>query len=526
MRIARSVAVLLTLAAVASGCTSGHHGGPAPAPPAGIGGRTVPGGGPTLGAKWDWSRAERFTPYLGRLPAGATFSELVWCDVEPERGRVDWSTPDRVVRSARRLGYAVFLKLRVGSCWATPDPHPDQRRGAKGKTASAMPADLEAYRAWVDTAVRRYAPLGVHEYAIENEVNAANFWADSPAAYERLAAVAAAAVRAADPRALVVDCGISSTAYGVAIADDLLRRGRAAEAVAAAAVRAADPRALVVDCGISSTAYGVAIADDLLRRGRAAEAVAAYQRYYSRRFQRRGRDFPEVADEAGLRAALARPEARRSLAFLEVANRLARQRVVDVRQLHFYESWDNLPALLGYVRAAVPPGFPLQAWEVGMFWPGGNGDATARAGELVKTVSLLLAAGVRPLIWLPLAFDPGGRHADEPRYGLLEPDGRPRPAAAAFQRLADAATGATSWEGVTGRDLAGVVFGRGGSSALVVWSERGAALHLKSQPGGRAEQVTGGQVPWGREGLQVGAQPLLITLHSGADGAALLERAR
>ncbi len=484
MRIARSVAVLLALAAAASGCTSGHHGGPAPAPPAGIGGRTVPGGGPTLGAKWDWSRAERFTPYLGRLPAGATFSELVWCDVEPERGRVDWSTPDRVVRSARRLGYAVFLKLRVGSCWATPDPHPDQRRGAKGKTASAMPADLEAYRAWVDTAVRRYAPLGVHEYAIENEVNAANFWADSPAAYERLAAVAAAAVRAADPRALVVDCGISSTAYGVAIADDLLRRGRA------------------------------------------AEAVAAYQRYYSRRFQRRGRDFPEVADEAGLRAALARPEARRSLAFLEVANRLARQRVVDVRQLHFYESWDNLPALLGYVRAAVPPGFPLQAWEVGMFWPGGNGDATARAGELVKTVSLLLAAGVRPLIWLPLAFDPGGRHAGEPRYGLLEPDGRPRPAAAAFQRLAAAATGATSWEGVTGRDLAGVVFGRGGSSALVVWSERGAALHLKSQPGGRAEQVTGGQVPWGREGLQVGAQPLLITLRSGADGAALLERAR
>ncbi len=484
MRIARSVAVLLALAAVASGCTSGHHGGPAPAPPAGIGGRTVPGGGPTLGAKWDWSRAERFTPYLGRLPAGATFSELVWCDVEPERGRVDWSTPDRVVRSARRLGYAVFLKLRVGSCWATPDPHPDQRRGAKGKTASAMPADLEAYRAWVDTAVRRYAPLGVHEYAIENEVNAANFWADSPAAYERLAAVAAAAVRAADPRALVVDCGISSTAYGVAIADDLLRRGRA------------------------------------------AEAVAAYQRYYSRRFQRRGRDFPEVADEAGLRAALARPEARRSLAFLEVANRLARQRVVDVRQLHFYESWDNLPALLGYVRAAVPPGFPLQAWEVGMFWPGGNGDATARAGELVKTVSLLLAAGVRPLIWLPLAFDPGGRHAGEPRYGLLEPDGRPRPAAAAFQRLAAAATGATSWEGVTGRDLAGVVFGRGGSSALVVWSERGAALHLKSQPGGLAEQVTGGQVPWGREGLQVGAQPLLITLRSGADGAALLERAR
>src|SRR6266545_4637503 len=484
MRIARSVAVLLALAAAASGCTSGHHGGPAPAPPAGIGGRTVPGAGPTLGAKWDWSRAERFTPYLGRLRAGATFYELVWCDVEPQRGRTDWSAPDQVVRSAGRLGYAMFLKLRVGSCWATRQAQPVQPRGAKGKTASAMPADLDAYRAWVGTAVRRYAPLGVHEWAIENEVNAANFWDGTPTDYERLAAIAAATVRAADPHGLVVDCGISSTAYGVAIAGDLLRRGRG------------------------------------------AEAVAAYQRYYARRFERRGRDFPEVADEAGLRAALTSAEARRSLAFLEVANRLASRRVVDVHQLHFYESWDNLPGLLAYLRSALPPGFPLQAWEVGMFWPGGGDDQAARAGELTKTVSLLLAAGVRPLIWLPLAFDPEGRHADEPRYGLLEPDGRTRQAGVAFERLAAAVAGADSWEGVAGGDLAGVAIGRGRSSALVVWSQRGAALRLRPQRGGRAERVTGGQVPWGHGGLEVGPQPLLITLPATADGAEALERAR
>src|SRR6266540_1705337 len=469
MRVARSVAVLLALAAVASGCTSGHHGGPAPAPPAGIGGRTVPGGGPTLGAKWDWSRAERFTPYLGRLPAGATFSELVWCDVEPERGRVDWSTPDRVVRSARRLGYAVFLKLRVSSCWATPDPHPDQRRGAKGKTASAMPADLEAYRAWVDTAVRRYAPLGVHEYAIENEVNAANFWADSPAAYERLAAVAAAAVRAADPRALVVDCGISSTAYGVAIADQLERRGRT------------------------------------------AEAVAAYQRYYQRRFERRRGDFPEIADAAGLQAALGGDQARRDLAFMAVANRLAERKVVDVHQLHFYESWDNLPALLAYLGGALPATFPVQAWEVGMFWPGGTGDAAVRAGELAKTVSLLLAGGVRPVIWLPLAFDPGGRHADEPRYGLLDPGGAVRPAGEALLRLATMAAGASSWQGIARGDVTGVAFSHGSSTSMVVWSQRGGTLQLAARPGGHAELLGGGRVPWGAEGIAVGADPLLLT---------------
>ncbi len=486
MRTVRSVAVLLALVAAATGCTGGGSGGPAPAPPAtagGISGRTVPGGGPTLGAKWDWSRADRFSPYLERLPAGATFYELVWCDVERERGHADWSTPDRVVRAARQLGYAMFLKLRVGSCWATREPG-GERRGVKGKTASAMPADLDAYRTWVGLAVRRYAALGVREYAIENEVNAANFWAGSPAEYERLAVVAAAAVRAADPHAVVVDCGISSTAYGVAIADDLLRRGRG------------------------------------------AEAVAAYQRYYTRRLQRRDRAFPVVSGEAGLRAVLGGQEARRSLAFLEVTNRLVVRRVVDVRQLHFYEAWDNLPALLAYVRAAGPPGFPLQAWEVGMFWPDGSGDAATRAGELVKTASLLLAAGVRPLIWLPLAFDPGGRHDDEPRYGLLEPDGTARPAGVAFERLAAAATGAASWEGVAGRDVAGVVFARGSAGTLVVWSPRGAGPQLKPRPGGRAQRLTGEQVAWGRDGLRIGAEPLLLTLPDGADGAAALERAR
>src|SRR5919198_2434640 len=258
MRTVRSVAVLLALAAVAAGCTGRTARPPAPAPFQGITGRTVPDAGPTLGAKWDWSRVQRFTPYLGRLGGGATFYELVWCDVERERGNADWSTPDRVVTSAGRLGYTMFLKLRIGSCWATQERGGQHRGGPNGKTASAMPADLDAYRTWVGLAVRRYAPLGVHEWAIENEVNAANFWAASPADYQRLTTIAAAAVRAADPAGKVVDCGISSTAYGVAIAADLLLRGRG------------------------------------------ADAVAAYQRYYARPFQRRGRDFPRGSDEAGL----------------------------------------------------------------------------------------------------------------------------------------------------------------------------------------------------------------------------------
>jgi len=321
-----ALAVLAVLAVLA-GCTGGQGaverrggaaGGDQAAARAVTDRTTARGGEPVLGAKWDWGRADRFAPYLRRVPGGgATFYELVWCDVEPEPGRLDWSRADQVVRSTSQLGYSLYLKLRVGSCWATGGQAGD-RRGGKGKTASAMPADPTAYQAWVRAAVQRYAPMGVREYAIENEVNGQGFWASSPADYQRLATLGAAAVREADPRALVVDAGISSTAYGVAIADELLRRGRA------------------------------------------AEAVAAYQRYYQRRFDRRAHDFPEVGDPGELRVALQGQQAQRNLAFMAVANQLAERKVVDVRQLHFYEPWDNLPAVLAYLRGVLRPASPCR----------------------------------------------------------------------------------------------------------------------------------------------------------------------
>jgi hypothetical protein len=31
--------------------------------------------------------------------------------------------------------------------------------------------------------------------------------------------------------------------------------------------------------------------------------------------------------------------------------------------------WDNVPALLDYLKTNLPR-FPVQAWEVGMFWVG------------------------------------------------------------------------------------------------------------------------------------------------------------
>jgi hypothetical protein len=487
---ARLLALVATLAVAVSACTAGRERPSSPTtlatqqPPSGqpSGGQPVEREEGPLGAKWDWSRLDSFTPFLKGVPGGATFYELVWCKVEPRSGERDWSDVDRVVDASQRLGYQMYLKIRVGSCWAT-DGRGGHVRGKKRKTASAMPVDLAAYRGFVGDAVRRYAAMGVHEYAIENEPNAANFWEGTPEELERLAVEAAAAIRDADPKALVVDPGVSSTAYGVAIAKRLLESGQA------------------------------------------EAAVAAYQRYYARRFPVRGRNLPQVRDEAELRAALDGEQARINLAFLQLADRLAANGVVDIRQLHFYESWQNVPALLDYLRATLPPRFPIQAWEVGMFWVDGNDDSKARADEAVKTVALLLAGGVRPVIWLPLAFDPGGRHTGEPRYGLLDPDGKVRPAGDAIRAMAAAAGRGGSVREARAASISGVAVGGADSTMLVLWSDdQAATVAAPPGEGATARTVAGETLSWDGNGLRLGPDPVLLTVPTGLDRALRLLR--
>ena len=85
-----------------------------------------------------------------------------------------------------------------------------------------MPQDIAAYQAFVSALVRRYKPYGVTQYAVENEVNAQQYWAGTPRQYDQLVRAAAAAIRRADPGARVADSGISSVAIGFGIVDRLL----------------------------------------------------------------------------------------------------------------------------------------------------------------------------------------------------------------------------------------------------------------------------------------------------------------
>ncbi|MEO3936286.1 hypothetical protein V3N99_05935 [Dermatophilaceae bacterium Soc4.6] len=399
----------------------------APAPTAGAGITQAPGSSLPVGAKFDWSRFDLSKPFLTGLgPSTPTFYEMVWCDVEPTRGARDWSTLDAVVTQAASIKADFMLKIRVGACWATGDTKATKVRGRK--TESLMPTDLTQYRQFVTDTVARYAPRGVHEYAVENEINSPSFWGGSVDDFAKLMGVASSAIRAADPLARVVDMGVSSTAYGVGIAQRLLDQGKD------------------------------------------AEAVSAWNTYYERRIGTRGDKIPQVADAAQLRDALGLPQNARNAQYLALAATLATTKVVDVRQVHFYESYASATLFTDYLRATTAPGVAIEAWEVGQFVRSQQLNDQERTDQLVKTVALLLGGGVSKVLWLPLVVNPNGRNGgDEPRYGLIEPDGSVRATGTVFAAMAKAAAGATI-SGISTPRASGVMFTRATGTSAFVWA--------------------------------------------------------
>lgn len=379
-----------------------------------------------LGAKWDWGRVDSFSSYLEDLRGSSTFYELVWCDIEPQEGQRDWSSVDKVASKAEALGVELMLKIRVGRCWVT-DGEAKKERG-QGKTESAPPRDMDAYSAMVREAVARYAARGVSVYAMENEPNSEGFWDGTP-----------------------------DQAYDLAVA-------------ASKAIRAADPDATVVDMGVSSTAYGAGVAQWLLAADRDQEAVDYWNAYYERRFATRGGQLKEMGSADELKDYLGSGQPRRNLDYLELAERLAKEGVVDVRQIHFYEPSGVVPVLMDYLRDTTAEGVSIEAWEVGQFLRGSSLPEEQSTDEMVRTTSLLLAGGAQTVLWLPLIFNPDGRNPDEPRTSLLEGNsGEVRPIGTAYAAMASDARGAEVVAVDQGK-VQGVSFERDGTTTAYLWT--------------------------------------------------------
>jgi hypothetical protein len=460
--------VIMAAALLVASCTGGagkSAGGSYHGPP-------VKGPANLVGVHFAWANLAGEAHLVKDLSGGSTFDIVTWCSVETSPGQFDWRSLDRAVDSANQLGIKVFLKLETGSCWATGEPA--AQGGSRTRGITHMPSSMDAWAGFVRAVVKRYAPLGVREYAVGNEVNVANHFNGGVSQYRQL---------------------VEATAR---------------------AIKASDPGAEVLDGGISSTGWGAALVADLESRGMSSQALSTYQAYFAYRIS--SGQFPAVRSSTQLSSVMRSSVMQRDIAFAKLTLSLASSGVISALQLHYYEPSSELLALLAFLRAHLPSGFPIQAWEVGEYLPPGvNLSDPLLAEDAVKLASLLLGSGVSPVIWLPLEFQ--GNRSRESNYALLDPQGAPRPIWAAWLRIASVTAGADRTTGLYDEGgVIGLKAAAGGRSSLLVWSTSGTRL-LHFSPELRVTAPDGGPIASTGGKLELGGSPVLLSGPESAGGA-------
>lgn len=127
-------------------------------------------------------------------------SETRWAQVEPARGRYDWSSLDRLVNGARHARLPVLYTFGGTPSWAAPNaplgPYTDGSR-------AAPPDDLNDWVGFVRAVATRYAGR-IAAYELWALVPSPHFFTGDAATLARMTQRAGAVIRRADPAATVV----------------------------------------------------------------------------------------------------------------------------------------------------------------------------------------------------------------------------------------------------------------------------------------------------------------------------------
>jgi hypothetical protein len=123
-----------------------------------------------------------------------------WQDIEGAgQGKFNWDNSDRVVDEVQKYGLKLLVRVS-----ADPD---------KAFWAGQPPASTAAYVTFVGKVAQRYKGR-IQAYQIWNEPNLGREWGNKrpdPAGYARMLKTAYAAIKAADPQALVITAGMAPT---------------------------------------------------------------------------------------------------------------------------------------------------------------------------------------------------------------------------------------------------------------------------------------------------------------------------
>jgi hypothetical protein len=129
-----------------------------------------------------------------------------WNLIEPQPGVFDFKRVDDVVAGATRNHAHVILILGAVPPWAFCKPQQAVKSGP-----SEPPCDLDAWRNYVRTVVRRYKNNGIEAYEPWNEPNNLSFYRGSIASLVEMNRIAYEVIKEEQPSAMVLTSGIAAS---------------------------------------------------------------------------------------------------------------------------------------------------------------------------------------------------------------------------------------------------------------------------------------------------------------------------
>jgi DNA-binding SARP family transcriptional activator len=127
-----------------------------------------------------------------------------WANVEPAKGRYDWTTLDRLVTAASAKGLPILYTLGGTPGWAAPN---GQRGVYSDDSRTAPPDDLRDWTQFVKAVAQRYRGK-IQAYELWNLANSSRYYSGTLATLLKMTDAAAAVIRHEDPSAIIACPGM------------------------------------------------------------------------------------------------------------------------------------------------------------------------------------------------------------------------------------------------------------------------------------------------------------------------------
>ena len=166
---------------------------------------------------WDGGETGLHLDWVRLMSYSHVKQTFAWKDLEPRQDTWDWEQADRILAEVEQRGLRLVARLGQVPDWAQPAPG---RSLETGESYDAPPAKMADWRDFCFTVAARYRGRIV-AYQIWNEPNLAREWGNQrpdAAGYVALLAECSAAIRQADPEAILISAGLAPTGNNDAIA--------------------------------------------------------------------------------------------------------------------------------------------------------------------------------------------------------------------------------------------------------------------------------------------------------------------